>query len=125
VALNLVLKPMIDELFLKHASDLALGLEDHLLGRIFYSLNEDSQWHRQWSYALIRTATEDAPANRGVIQTWIDKWYRGALRSIDALSPFFEGRLRGLGLPPFQDLTSQIDACCADYLGSMDLRSVC
>src|ERR1700728_1361382 len=39
VALNLVLKPMIDDLFLKHTSDLALGHNDHLLGQIFYSLN--------------------------------------------------------------------------------------
>src|SRR5262249_2008844 len=33
VALNLVLKPMVDELFMKHTSDLALGHNDHLLGR--------------------------------------------------------------------------------------------
>src|SRR6202030_3241243 len=35
VAVNLVLKPMIDDLFLKRAGDLALGHDDHLLGQIF------------------------------------------------------------------------------------------
>ena len=49
VALNLVLKPMIDDLFLKRTSDLALGQDDHLLGQILYSLGEDSDWHRRWS----------------------------------------------------------------------------
>jgi hypothetical protein len=44
VALSLALKPMIDDLFLKRASDLALGHNDHLLRQIFYSLNEDCQW---------------------------------------------------------------------------------
>jgi hypothetical protein len=29
---------MIDELFLKRMSDLALGHDDHLLGQLFYSL---------------------------------------------------------------------------------------
>lgn len=52
VALNLVLKPAIDEMFLKHASDFALGQGDHLLGQVFYSLHEDCQWRRQWSQAL-------------------------------------------------------------------------
>jgi hypothetical protein len=82
VALNLVLKPMIDELFLKNTSDLALGHNDHLLGQIFYSLNEDCQWHRQWSQALTQIAIEDTPTNRQVIQTWIDKWCSGALREV-------------------------------------------
>src|SRR5437660_8154030 len=75
VALNLVLKPMIEDLFLKRTSDLALGHDDHLLGQIFYSLNEDCQWHRQWSQALTQTAIEDTPASRQLIQSWIDKWY--------------------------------------------------
>jgi toluene monooxygenase system protein E len=121
VALNLVLKPMIDEMFLKHTSDLALGQSDHLLGQVFYSLNEDCQWHRQWSAALARTAIEDTPANREVMQAWIDKWYPSALLGIGALSPLFEGKPRGTGMPPFHDLTSQVDAFCVDYLRGLEL----
>jgi toluene monooxygenase system protein E len=109
-ALNLVLKPMIDELFLNCASELALGHNDHLLGQIFYSLNEDCQWHRQWSRALTRTAIDDTPGNRQLLQTWIDKWYLGAVRAIDAFAPLFES-----------DVTSRIVAASADYLRTMDL----
>jgi toluene monooxygenase system protein E len=122
VALNLVLKPMIDDLFLKHTSDLALSHNDHLLGQIFYSLSEDCQWHRPWSQALTQTAIEDTPANRHVIQTWINKWYPGALRAVDAFSSLFEGKPAGLGSPPFHDLTSRIVAFSSDYLRTMGLQ---
>ena len=122
VALNLVLKPMIDDLFLKYTSDLALSHKDHLLGQMFYSLNEDCQWHRQWSQALIQTAIEDTPANREFIQTWINKWYPVALRAVDALSSLFEGKPGSPGMPPFHDLTSQIVASSADYLHGMGLQ---
>jgi len=64
LGLNLVLKPMIDDLFLKHVSDLALREDDYLLGQIFFSLNEDCQWHRQWSESLIQTVIEDNSENR-------------------------------------------------------------
>jgi toluene monooxygenase system protein E len=123
VALNLVLKPMIDELFLKRTSELALGHNDHLLGQIFYSLNEDCQWHRQWSQVLTQTAIEDTPRNGQCIQTWINKWYPGALRAVEAFSPMFEGKPAGPGMPPFHDLASQIGAFSAEYLRSMGLHS--
>jgi toluene monooxygenase system protein E len=122
VALNLVLKPMIDDLFLKHTSDLALGHNDHLLGQILYSLNEDCQWHRQWSQALTQTAIEDTPTNRQLIQTWINKWYPGALRAVDAFSPLFGGKPDSPDILPFADLTSRIATSSAEYLRSMGLQ---
>jgi toluene monooxygenase system protein E len=122
VALNLVLKPMLDDLFLKHTSDLALGHDDHLLGQMFYSLNQDCEWHRQWSQALTQTAIEDTPINRERIQTWINKWYPSALRAVDAFSSFFEGEPGGAGRLAFHDLTSHIVATSEEYLRTMDLQ---
>jgi toluene monooxygenase system protein E len=122
VALNLVLKPMIDDLFMKRTSDLALGHDDHLLGQIFYSLHEDCQWHRQWSQALTQTAIEDTPTNRQLIQSWIKKWHPGALRAVDAFSSLLEGKPGGPGMPPFHDVTSRIVAFSADYLRAMGLQ---
>jgi toluene monooxygenase system protein E len=123
VALNLILKPMIDELFLKYTGDLALGQEDHLLGRIFYSLNEDCHWHRGWSQALIQTAIEDTATNREVIQAWIDKWYASALNAVEAFSPLFEGKPAGPQVPPFHNVAPRIDTFCAEYLRSMNLQA--
>jgi toluene monooxygenase system protein E len=113
VALNLVLKPMLDQLLLKHIGDLALTHNDHLLGRIFYSLNEDCQWHRQWSQALARTALEDTAASREVLQRWIDKWYPAASRAIDAFCRLFERRL---------DIPPEIYLFLAEYLRPIGLR---
>ena len=124
VALNLILKPLIDELFLKCTSELALGHNDHLLGQIFYSLNEDCEWHRQWSQVLTLTAIEDTPANRQIIQTWINKWYPHAVRAVYAFSALFEGKPGGPGAPPFHDLTSRIVAFSEEYLRTMGLRPI-
>jgi hypothetical protein len=84
------LKPMLDELFLKHFSDLALHENDHLLGQMFYSLSEDCHWHREWSQALVQMALEDTPANRHVIQTWIDTWYPSAASALRGFSSTFD-----------------------------------
>ena len=119
---NSLLSSRAPDLFLKHTSDLALGHNDHLLGQIFYSLNEDCQWHRQWSKALTQIAIEDTPTNPQVIQTWIDKWYSGAVRAVDAFSSIFEGKSGSPGTPPFHDLTSQIAAFSADYLRGVGLQ---
>ena len=122
VALNLVLKPVIDELFLKQASDLALTEDDHLLGQIFYSLNEDCQRRRQWSQALVHTATQDTATNSEVIQAWSDKWYPGALPAVDALVPLFKGSGGAAGSRPLLNLTSRIGDFCADCLRAMQLQ---
>jgi toluene monooxygenase system protein E len=122
VALNLVLKPMIDELFMKHTSDLALGRNDHLLGQIFYSLNEDCQWHRAWSSALVRTAIEDTPSNITVIKGWIDKWRPQAMQAINALTPQFEGQPIGAGEITFHNLAAQVTADSNEYLRSIGLQ---
>ena len=112
VVLNLLLKPLVDELFMKHFSDLALREGDHLLGQIFYSLNEDCQWHREWSRALVQMAVEDTAANRQIIQVWIDKWYPAAAAAIEAFSPVFQN----------SHAISQVNSYCARHLRGMGLE---
>jgi toluene monooxygenase system protein E len=113
VVLSLLLKPMFDELFLKHFSDLALRENDHLLGQIFYSLNEDCQWHREWSQALVQMAVEDTPSNRQVIQTWIDTWYPGVASSVQAFSSTFDTG----------QVITQVESYCRRYLRGMGLET--
>ena len=122
VALNLVLKPMVDELFMKHTSDLALGHNDHLLGRVFYSLNEDCRWHREWSRALVQAALEENPSNIDVIQSWIGKWRPLAVQAIEALSPLFEGSPCGTGEITCHELASQVAAFSDEYLRTLKLE---
>jgi toluene monooxygenase system protein E len=87
VALNLCLKPVIDELFMVRLPELAKSRNDFLLGQIFGSLDEDCRWHREWTTALLETATRDNGGNLAVIETWANKWGRLALRSARALEP--------------------------------------
>jgi hypothetical protein len=74
IALNLCIKPLIDELFMTYFPREAAEHDDHLLGQLFSSLEEDCRWHREWTAALLRTAVEDDGRNRAVIQRWVTHW---------------------------------------------------
>jgi toluene monooxygenase system protein E len=122
VGLNLVLKPLMDEIFMNHLSDLALREGDYLLGQVFYSLNEDCRWHREWTQALIRMVIEDNSQNRGTIQAWIEKWHPVATRGLQAFAPVFEGNLEDAHMPPLEGVARKIDKYYRDYLSSMGLQ---
>ncbi len=113
VGLNLVLKPLVDELFMKYFSELALSEDDYLLGQIFYSLNEDCQWHRQWSESLVRMATEDNVRNQDTIQGWINRWHPLAARAVHTFAPLFEDT---------QPMGEALDRYYRNYLRSMNLE---
>ena len=122
VGLNLVLKPLLDELFMTHFSDLALREGDYLLGQVFYSLNEDCKWHREWTQALTRMVMEDNSHSNPTIQSWIDKWHPVAARAMQAFGPVFDGTLENAQMPPFDGVTQRLDKYYRDYLSSMSLN---
>jgi len=122
VGLNLVLKPLVDELFMKYLSDLALSEEDYLLGQIFYSLNEDCQWQRQWSGCLVRMTIEDDIRNGDTIQEWINRWYPLAARAVYTFSVLFEDTLKGNHTPPIQSIGESLHLYYRDHLRSMQLE---
>jgi hypothetical protein len=122
VGLNLVLKPLIDELFMNCLSDLAVHEDDYLLGQIFYSLNEDCQWHRQWSESLVRMAIEDNVRNRDTIQGWINQLYPLAARAVHTFALLVENTSERTGTPLLQHVGEQLDRYYRDYLGSMNLK---
>lgn len=122
VGLNLVLKPLIDEIFMNHLSDLALREGDHLLGQVFYSLNEDCRWHRDWSQALTRMLIEDNPQNSRTIQGWIEKWHPAAICALQAFVPLFEGKFEDAHMPPLEGVIQKVDRYYRDYLSSMGLQ---
>ena len=122
VGLNLVLKPLMDELFMNHLSDLALREGDYLLGQLFYSLNEDCRWHREWSQSLTRMIIEDNSHNSGTIQGWIEKWHPVAAGALQAFAPLFEGTLGDAHMLPLEGVAPKIDKYYRDYLSSMRLQ---
>ena len=122
VALNLVLKPLIDELFMNHFSALALREGDYLLGQVFYSLNEDCRWHREWSQALLRMVIEDNSQNTAIIQGWIEKWHPVAAPAVQAFAPLFDGKLEDAPMAPLEGVTPKLDKFYRDYLSGMGLQ---
>jgi hypothetical protein len=74
VALNVCLKPVIDDLFLTALAARADQSKDHLDAQILRSLYEDCRWHRAWSDALLTLAFSDRPSNREVVARWSDAW---------------------------------------------------
>jgi toluene monooxygenase system protein E len=122
VGLNLVLKPLVDELFMKYVGELALREDDYLLGQIFYSLNEDCQWHRQWSESLVRMAIEDHPHNRDTIQAWINQWYPLAARAVHTFASLLGNTLAQIKTPPLESIERAIDRYYHDYLRTMTLE---
>jgi toluene monooxygenase system protein E len=122
VGLNLVLKPLVDEIFMTHFSDLALREGDYLLGQVFYSLNEDCRWHREWTQALTRMVIEDNSRNSGTIQGWIEKWHPVAARALQGFAPVFDGNLEDAHMTPLEGVTQKLDEFYRDYLSSMGLR---
>lgn len=117
--LNLVLKPLIDQLFMKHLSDLALERGDYLLGQIFFSLDEDCQWHRLWSRALVRMAIEDHPQNLDVLQGWVNKWYGLAAPAMQTLAVLWENEIENRST---ESVSRQVTRYYGKYLDSMTLR---
>ena len=122
IGLNVVLKPLVDELFMKCVSEVALREGDYLLGQIFYSLNEDCQWHRQWSESLVRMALEDNVGNRDTIQRWINQWYPLAARAVHTFALLLEGTLQRTGTPLLPRIAEMLDHYYRDYLRSMNLE---
>jgi toluene monooxygenase system protein E len=122
VGVNLVLKPLVDELFMNHLGELALREGDYLLGQVFYSLNEDCRWHREWTQALIRMVIEDNSRSSGTIQGWIDKWHPVAAPAVQAFAPLFDGKLEEAQMPPLEGVMQKLGEYYRDYLDGMGLR---
>jgi hypothetical protein len=90
VALNLVLKPAVDALFMVELSRRARSAGDDVLANVLRSLDEDCAWHRAWSQALAGVALADDARNRGVVQGWSERWEPAVAHAVDALQPILE-----------------------------------
>jgi toluene monooxygenase system protein E len=118
VALQLVLKPAFDELFMTQFGRLARASGDDVLERLFFSLNEDCAWHRSWSKSLLLTAVRDTPESSPAIQRWIEIWVPRVSRAIAAFHPVFDEMLPG-GSAPFAPVLGEIEQFCQGYRDSI------
>jgi toluene monooxygenase system protein E len=106
-ALNLVVKPSVDMLFLDHFANLARQNGDAYLAEIHFSLNDDAKWSREWSAELVRVAVADTPANEQVFAEWIDKWTPLAEAAVQGFRYVFE-EMAPVPVPSFDDVVDSI-----------------
>jgi toluene monooxygenase system protein E len=121
VALQFVLKPAFDELFMKHFGRLARAAGDDVLDRMFFSLNEDCAWHRAWSESLLLTAIRDTPESASAIERWIENWVPRVSRAVSALQPIFEEMSQG-GAGRFATVLNEIEQFGQRYRGPLSGR---
>jgi toluene monooxygenase system protein E len=106
VGLNLCLKPAIDGVLVSALAPAARQAGDPLLETLLRALQDDGRWHQAWSGALVATAIADCPANRAVLQTWIDHWAPLSLRAAQSLSTLTGGADES---PHFGDFLAPFD----------------
>jgi toluene monooxygenase system protein E len=85
IALNVCLKPTIDDRFLAGLAAHAMRAGDHLDAQILRALYEDCEWHRGWTKALLATAMTDHPGNGAVIERWTATWESTAAGLVPAI----------------------------------------
>jgi toluene monooxygenase system protein E len=73
-AVNLVLRPTLDDLWLHQLGDLARANGDDETWLLLSNLLLDARRARRWSGALARFALQERPDNAAVFRRWIDKW---------------------------------------------------
>ena len=91
VALNVCVRPMVDELFLVGLAALAERQGDYADAQVLRSFADDGVWQRAWTDRLLRLArgeqSDAAIEARDAISRWIDDWRPRAAAAIRAVAP--------------------------------------
>lgn len=90
VALNLLLKPAFDHVFLSGLRRSADARGDAIMEKLLFSLAEDATWHRSWSAAFIDHVTLRNPENQAAVSGWIDQWSEPVCEALQALGKIAE-----------------------------------
>jgi toluene monooxygenase system protein E len=117
VALNLVVKPLMDELFTTQLGRAALRQGDSVLDKILFSLHEDCVWHRAWTGSLVEFLLVERPRSRALLGEWIGRWTPPCATAVAAFAPAFD-EAAGAAL----DVRAAIDAPCRDWWRSLGLE---
>jgi toluene monooxygenase system protein E len=88
-ALNLVAKPLYDELMLNQLGKLAEQNNDNLLAYINSDFALDSQRSQEWTKELVKYAVERRGENQQLLQAWVNKWKPLAYRAVEGLAVVF------------------------------------
>jgi toluene monooxygenase system protein E len=74
VAVNLALRPALDDVLLRRLGDAARASGDDLTWLLLANLEVDAARCRRWSTALAEYAIAERPDNAAVIERWMSRW---------------------------------------------------
>jgi toluene monooxygenase system protein E len=74
VAVNLALRPALDDVLLRRLGDAARASGDDLTWLLLANLEVDAARCRRWSTALAEYAVAERPDNAAVIERWMSRW---------------------------------------------------
>ena len=89
VALNLAVKPAVDELVNTQFADLARQNGDEFLANLFTALKGDSDRSREWTEALVRYSVGANPELQAVVDGWHATWAPRAVAACEPLAAIF------------------------------------
>jgi toluene monooxygenase system protein E len=91
VALNGIIKPVMDRLWFEHLVGVAERHRDEVLEKILSSLGDDGRWHEAWFCELSRLALDSHAENRAPLERDVIELRPSLARSVQALLPAFQG----------------------------------
>ncbi|HET9256893.1 MAG TPA: toluene hydroxylase, partial [Pseudonocardiaceae bacterium] len=89
-AMNLVLRPTLDQILLRQLANAAHHNGDDLAWLLLGNLAVDADRCTRWSTALARYAIEQRAGNRDVLQRWVTRWAPRAEAAAAGLGQLFE-----------------------------------
>jgi toluene monooxygenase system protein E len=113
-AVNLVLRPALDEVLLGQLANVARQNHDDLTWLLLTNLAKDSARATRWSCALARFAIEQNPDNAGSFVRWVKKWRIRAEDAAGGLSTL----LTSVSSPAQEELTT-LEAARSAIAGSL------
>lgn len=87
VALNVCVKPILDELILVELGAAGRARGDFALGQLLGAFAEDARWHRRWTEALVRVALAARPENGQAYGDWVQAWLPRASEAARGMAP--------------------------------------
>lgn len=108
-AVNLVLRPVLDDILLRQFGLAARANGDEQSWLLLGNLDADAKYNRAWSVALGRFAIDRRPENGAVLQHWIDRWLPRAEAAAAGLARMIE-RLPDTGRPADQTVAEALAA---------------
>ena len=103
-AINLVLRPSIEDVLNRQLGELSRRNGDEQTWLLLSNLSLDSERCDRWSAALARFAIDERPANRDVFERWVAKWGPRADSAVASLANIICGLARNAA--PLSEIVS-------------------